>query len=51
MIDALTRLLDRLLRQDVARANAAQAALRLNRHRRQVEATDRYLAERRHWSS
>ena len=52
MIRSLAGLLDRFLRQEVARANAAQAAVRLRRHRRQVEETEAYVArhfaERRH---
>ena len=46
MIRTLAGLLDRFLRQDVARANAAQASVRLGRRRRQVEDTDAFLAER-----
>ena len=46
MIDTVARLLDRFVRQDVARANAAQAAIRLLRRRHEVDEVDDDLAER-----
>lgn len=46
MIHTLTKLLDRLGTQDVARTNAAQAAIRLMHGRRQRDDINDYLTQR-----
>jgi hypothetical protein len=46
MIARLARTLRRMLSQDVARRNAAQASIRIQHHRRQVEDAEAYVARR-----
>ena len=47
-MNAFARLLRRWLTQDVARKNAAQAAVRLQHRRRQLDDLDAFLAAHRH---
>ncbi len=47
-MDSLITLLRRWLNQDVARTNAAQASVRLQHRRRQVDDVDAYLAAQHH---
>jgi len=47
-MNAFTRLLRQWLTQDVARKNAAQAAVRLQHRRRQLDDIDAFLAAHRH---
>jgi hypothetical protein len=44
VVDAITTLAERWITQDTARVNAAQAAGRLQRQRRQLEEVTSYLA-------
>lgn len=47
-MNAFTRLLRQWLTQDVARKNAAQAAVRLQHRRRELDDIDAFLAAHRH---
>jgi hypothetical protein len=47
-MNALIGLLRRMLSQDVARTNAAQASVRLQHRRRDFDDVDAYLAAQRH---
>lgn len=48
MIRQVHAMLRRWMNQDVARAHAAQACVRLQRHHRQLEEADAYLARLPH---
>jgi hypothetical protein len=47
-MDTFTRLLRRWLSQDVARTNAAQAAVRLQHRRQQLDDVEAFLAAHHH---
>jgi hypothetical protein len=46
VVDAITTLVGRWVTQDAARVNAAQAATRMQHHRREIDDVNKYLDAR-----